>query len=80
MTENGLHTNRINNENKELDKNEEEEKPIGGGDDVANRTPVPFDPSKEVLLKENPRRFVLFPIEFHDIWQMYKKVSESAIY
>lgn len=38
---------------------------------------VPFDPSIEPLLKENPRRFVIFPIQYHDIWQMYKKVSGS---
>lgn len=38
---------------------------------------VPFDPSIEPLLKENPRRFVIFPIQYHDIWQMYKKVGGS---
>ena len=27
----------------------------------------------EPLLKENPNRFVLFPIEHHKIWEMYKK-------
>ncbi|XP_004696082.2 ribonucleoside-diphosphate reductase subunit M2 [Echinops telfairi] len=31
----------------------------------------------EPLLKENPRRFVVFPIEYHDIWQMYKKAEAS---
>jgi len=31
----------------------------------------------EILLKPNPRRFVLFPIQFHDIWQMYKKAEAS---
>lgn len=35
---------------------------------------APFDPSIEPLLKDNPRRFVIFPIQYHDIWQMYKKV------
>jgi len=24
------------------------------------------------LLEENPNRFVLFPIQYHDIWKMYK--------
>lgn len=33
-----------------------------------------FDPSLEPLLRDNPRRFVIFPIEYPDIWQMYKKV------
>jgi hypothetical protein len=33
-----------------------------------------FDPSLEPLLRDNPRRFVIFPIQYNDIWQMYKKV------
>lgn len=36
-----------------------------------------FDTSIEPLLKENPSRFVLFPIQFHDIWEMYKKAEAS---
>ncbi|KAL8560737.1 hypothetical protein ACOMHN_046420 [Nucella lapillus] len=32
---------------------------------------------EEPLLKENPRRFVVFPIEHHDIWKMYKKAEAS---
>eukprot|EP00835_Amoeboradix_gromovi_P002991 NODE_184_length_15718_cov_0.161342.p5 type:complete len:265 gc:universal NODE_184_length_15718_cov_0.161342:10844-10050(-) len=31
----------------------------------------------EVLLKENPSRFVLFPIHYDDIWHMYKKAVAS---
>lgn len=31
----------------------------------------------EPLLKENNRRFVLFPIQYHEIWQMYKKAEAS---
>lgn len=31
----------------------------------------------EPLLKDNPRRFVLFPIEYQDIWRMYKKAEAS---
>ncbi len=31
----------------------------------------------EPLLRPNPRRFVVFPIEYHDIWQMYKKAEAS---
>jgi len=27
----------------------------------------------ETILKENPNRFVIFPIEYHDIWDFYKK-------
>ncbi|XP_062322946.1 ribonucleoside-diphosphate reductase subunit M2 isoform X1 [Osmerus eperlanus] len=32
---------------------------------------------EEPLLKDNPRRFVIFPIQYHDIWQMYKKAVAS---
>ncbi|KAF9585494.1 Ribonucleotide-diphosphate reductase (RNR), small subunit [Lunasporangiospora selenospora] len=32
---------------------------------------------EEPLLKPNPRRFVLFPIKFHEVWQMYKKAEAS---
>ncbi|KAM9315732.1 ribonucleoside-diphosphate reductase subunit M2 isoform 2-T2 [Gastrophryne carolinensis] len=31
----------------------------------------------EPLLRENPHRFVIFPIQYHDIWQMYKKAEAS---
>ena len=31
----------------------------------------------EPLLAENPNRFVLFPIQDNDIWQMYKKAEAS---
>jgi ribonucleoside-diphosphate reductase subunit M2 len=31
----------------------------------------------EPLLQENPGRFVLFPIKYHEIWQMYKKAEAS---
>ena len=30
-------------------------------------------PLPEPLLQDNPNRFVLFPIKYHDIWEMYKK-------
>lgn len=32
---------------------------------------------EEPLLKENPHRFVLFPIQHDDIWAMYKKAEAS---
>ena len=31
----------------------------------------------EPILEENPGRFVLFPIKYHDIWEMYKKQVAS---
>ena len=35
------------------------------------------NPQDEPLLRDNPRRFVVFPIQYHDIWQMYKKAEAS---
>ncbi|QNL21648.1 ribonucleotide-diphosphate reductase subunit beta [Hyphobacterium sp. CCMP332] len=32
---------------------------------------------EELLLKEDKKRFVLFPIKYHDIWEMYKKEEAS---
>jgi ribonucleoside-diphosphate reductase beta chain len=32
---------------------------------------------EEPILKENPKRFVLFPIQHADIWEMYKKQEAS---
>ncbi|GMM50060.1 ribonucleotide-diphosphate reductase subunit [Starmerella bacillaris] len=32
---------------------------------------------KEPILKENPHRFVLFPIEYESIWQAYKQAEAS---
>lgn len=34
-----------------------------------------FDPSIEPLLRENPNRFVIFPIQYPQIWKMYKQVK-----
>ena len=32
---------------------------------------------REPLLRENKKRFVLFPIQYDDIWEMYKKAQAS---
>lgn len=45
--------------------------------EVHLRESAPFDPSIEPLLRDNPRRFVIFPIQYPDIWQMYKKAEAS---
>ncbi|CAB3239589.1 unnamed protein product [Arctia plantaginis] len=42
-----------------------------------NQEVVQFDPQLEPLLRDNPRRFVIFPIKYPDIWQMYKKAEAS---
>ena len=31
----------------------------------------------EPLLRENTKRFVLFPIKNHEVWDMYKKAEAS---
>jgi len=36
-----------------------------------------FDHTKEPLLRDNPNRFVIFPIQYDDIWQFYKKAVAS---
>ena len=38
-----------------------------------NHALLPLEP----ILQENPNRFVLFPIEHDNIWQMYKKAEAS---
>lgn len=43
----------------------------------AEETGRKFDPQLEPLLRDNPRRFVVFPIQYPDIWQMYKKAEAS---
>ena len=43
--------------------------------DVKRKTEV--EKTQEPLLMENPRRFVILPIQYGDIWQMYKKAEAS---
>ncbi|KAF2198161.1 ribonucleotide reductase small subunit [Delitschia confertaspora ATCC 74209] len=38
---------------------------------------IKSEEADEPLLQENPNRFVLFPIKYHDVWQMYKKAEAS---
>jgi len=38
---------------------------------------VDLPEDKEPLLMETKRRFVLFPIQYHEIWRMYKKAEAS---
>ncbi|CZR57307.1 small subunit of ribonucleotide reductase [Phialocephala subalpina] len=44
---------------------------------VAVAPTIKPEESDEPLLQENPHRFVLFPIKYHEIWQMYKKAEAS---
>ncbi len=45
-------------------------------DDV-NMTEMKEKSEVEPLLQENPHRFVLLPIKYNDIWEMYKKQVAS---
>lgn len=35
--------------------------------------PTQNNPKPEPLLQENPNRYVMFPIQYDDVWQMYKQ-------
>lgn len=37
-----------------------------------------MDSSTEPILTPNPQRFVLFPIQYHGIWEMYKQAQASS--
>lgn len=53
-------------------------KPANSEKDVKDaRTIARENESSEPLLMENKKRFVLFPIKYHEIWQMYKKAEAS---
>ncbi|TVY24787.1 Ribonucleoside-diphosphate reductase small chain [Lachnellula hyalina] len=44
---------------------------------VAVASKLKPEEADEPLLMENPNRFVLFPLKYHEIWQMYKKAQAS---
>ena len=41
------------------------------------KTENSFDTQLEPLLRDNPNRFVIFPIQYDDIWEFYKKAVAS---
>ena len=41
--------------------------------------PIKFDETKEPLLIPTTKRFVIFPVEHHDIWDLYK-MSEASFW
>ncbi|KAG8865345.1 Ribonucleotide-diphosphate reductase (RNR), small subunit [Tulasnella sp. 330] len=57
----------------------EAELPVVKARDITRRYvgEVDLDEKDEPLLKESKRRFVLFPIQYKEIWQMYKKAEAS---
>ncbi|KAM4549995.1 ribonucleoside-diphosphate reductase subunit M2 B [Fundulus diaphanus] len=51
---------------------------LNNGFDEKHEGPQPGSHTEdEPLLRENPRRFVLFPIQHPDIWKMYKQAQAS---
>lgn len=62
--------------NSEIAKAAEEHKQFLSGHKV-QRHHLKAQEKDEPLLIENKRRFVLFPIKYHEVWQMYKKAEAS---
>jgi ribonucleotide reductase beta subunit family protein with ferritin-like domain len=48
------------------------ESPAHTDNTTGSTSPLADLPLAEPLLEENPRRFVLLPIQYPDIWRMYK--------
>ncbi|XXH04653.1 hypothetical protein Hte_011071 [Hypoxylon texense] len=58
----------------------ESQKPVGKEQEKEKLPVAPtikVEEADEPILQENPNRFVLFPIKYHEIWQMYKKHEAS---
>jgi ribonucleoside-diphosphate reductase subunit M2 len=51
-----------------------DDKEISNGADKPINSDIYAD---EPLLRENPNRFVIFPINYPDIWQFYKNAVAS---
>jgi len=63
-----------------LDKENEGQQAIINKDKVSTLAPVQTKKvynNDEPMLRENPHRFVILPIQYDDIWKMYKKAKAS---
>ena len=60
---------------KENDQQQIKQTKTGKKDITQSEMAVDF--SQEPLLKDNPNRFVILPIQYDDIWSMYKKAQAS---
>lgn len=58
-------------------RKKEQEKQKPSCQDEIDEQSINFDPELEPLLRDNPRRFVVFPIEYPDIWEKYKEAEGS---
>ncbi|XP_061764373.1 ribonucleoside-diphosphate reductase subunit M2 B [Nerophis ophidion] len=61
--------------NKDMGKTDKHIEPNGLKENGARQNLS--ETEEEPLLRENPRRFVIFPIQYPDIWRMYKKAQAS---
>ena len=52
-------------------------KQVKSGKKDITQSEMAVDFSQEPLLKDNPNRFVILPIQYDDIWAMYKKAQAS---
>lgn len=50
---------------------------MGGDGDSSNMRVKEWEREKEPLLAESSERFCMFPIQYQDIWEMYKKHEAS---
>merc|ERR1712045_209961 len=64
-------------ENMSISANKENNTETNKSKERHDYEPEKKDELEEPLLKENPRRFVILPIQYNAIWQMYKKAEAS---
>merc|ERR1712242_446932 len=64
-------------ENLSISANKENNTVTNKSKELHDYEPEKKDELEEPLLKENPRRFVILPIQYNAIWQMYKKAEAS---
>merc|ERR1712045_607765 len=64
-------------ENLSISANKEKNTVTNKSKELHDYEPEKKDELEEPLLKENPRRFVILPIQYNAIWQMYKKAEAS---
>lgn len=53
------------------------EEPLKAKRKLQNDDLMNFNPELEPLLRDNPKRFVIFPISYPDIWAKYKQAEAS---
>ncbi|XP_077296671.1 ribonucleoside-diphosphate reductase subunit M2 [Arctopsyche grandis] len=74
---NGIHIKSPKKQNGSFQAEDQDMKPAVEENEITRTDLTKFDPQLEPLLQENPRRFVVFPIKYPDIWKMYKKAEAS---